>query len=274
MRWRIILDKFITLISTMFFLFGIFILFWILKDVIVNGLKSINLSFFLEDPRPPGIEGGGLRNAIIGSFLITSISILIAFPIGILSATYISEYSKSSKFSNFVRFVCDVMASAPSIVIGAYVYALFVNPFNTFSAISGSFALSIIMIPIILKTLDELFRLVPNFTKEAAYALGAQKWKVITSIIWQYVRVGILTSVLLSFSRIIGETAPLLFTSFNNMFFEINLFKPMATLTVNIFNFAMSPYENWHKLAWSASFLIVIFVLIVNLTSRLLLKEH
>jgi phosphate transport system permease protein len=130
------------------------------------------------------------------------------------------------------------------------------------------------MIPVILKTLDELFRLVPNFTKEAAYALGAQKWKVITSIIWQYVRVGILTSVLLSFSRIIGETAPLLFTSFNNMFFEINLFKPMATLTVNIFNFAMSPYENWHKLAWSASFLIVIFVLIVNLTSRLLLKEH
>jgi ABC-type phosphate transport system, permease component len=130
------------------------------------------------------------------------------------------------------------------------------------------------MIPIIFPTLDELFRLVPNFTKEAAYALGAQKWKVITSIIWQYVRVGILTAVLLSFSRIIGETAPLLFTSFNNMFFEIDLFKPMATLTVNIFNFAMSPYENWHKLAWSASFLIVIFVLIVNLTSRLLLKEH
>jgi len=273
MRLRIILDKILTLISTMFAILGIFILFWILKDVIVNGLKSISLNFFMEDPKPPGIEGGGLRNAIVGSFIITFIAMMIAFPIGILSATYINEYSRSSKFSNFVRSIYDVMLSSPSIVIGAYVYALLVKPFKTFSGISGSIALSIIMIPIILKILDELFKLVPNFTKEAAYALGAQKWKVIVYIIWPYIRVGILTSILLSFARVVGETAPLLFTSFNNMFFEINVFKPMATLTVNIFNFAMSPYENWHKLAWSASFLIVIFVLIVNLISRFLVKE-
>ena len=273
MKLRIILDKIITLISTMFAFFGIFILFWILKDVIVNGIKSINLGFFLHDPRPPGIEGGGLRNAIVGSFIITFIAMAIAFPIGLLGATYINEYSRSSKFSNFIRFVYDVLLSSPSIVIGAYVYALLVKPFKTFSAISGSFALSIIMMPIILKTLDELFKLIPNFTKEAAYALGAPKWKVIVYIIWPYVRIGILTSILLSFARIVGETAPLLFTSFNNMFFELNLFKPMATLTVNIFNFAMSPYESWHKFAWSASFLIVVFVLFVNLISRFLLKE-
>ncbi|MEO0218169.1 MAG: phosphate ABC transporter permease PstA, partial [candidate division WOR-3 bacterium] len=209
---RIFLDKVFTAFSLIVSLFVIVILFWILKDVFIFGIKSINLSFFLEDPRPPGIEGGGLRNAIVGSFIITFIALIISFPIALLSAIYINEYNR--KIANVVRFVSDVMLSVPSIVIGAFAYAILVRPFKTFSAISGSFALAIISIPIILKMVDELIRLVPDATKEAAYALGAPKWKVITKIILSYVKTGILTSIILAFSRIFGETAPLLFTSF------------------------------------------------------------
>ncbi len=265
---RIILDKLITIISILSALIGIIFLFWILKDVLVLGAKSINWSFFFEDPKPPGIEGGGMRNAIVGSFIISFLAILIGFPIALLSATYINEYNH--RIAITIRFISDTMLSAPSIIIGAYVYAIFVKPFKTFSAISGSIALAVILTPIALKTIDELLKLVPNVIKEAAYALGAPKWKVITYIIWGYIRTGILTAFLMTFARIFGETAPLLFTSFNNAFLSLDITRPMATLTVNIFNFAMSPYETWHKLAWASSFFIVLFVLIVNIISRIL----
>ncbi len=269
---RIFLDKLFVIFSLVFSFIVIFVLVWILKDVLIFGIKSINLDFFLEDPRPPGVEGGGLRNAVLGSLIITSIAIIISFPIALLSAVYINEYNH--KISNIVRFLSDIMLSVPSIVIGAYAYALFVKPFKTFSAISGSIALAIISIPIILRMVDELIRLVPDATKEAAYSLGSPKWKVITKIVLSYIRVGILTSLILSFSRIFGETAPLLFTSFNNNILEIDITKPMATLTVNIFVYAMSPYESWHRLAWSASFFIVIFVLLTSIISRILQKQH
>ncbi len=269
---RIILDKFITIISVLSALIGIIFLFWILKDVLIIGAKSINWSFFFEDPKPPGIEGGGMRNAIIGSLIISFLAILIGFPIALLSASYISEYNH--RIASIIRFISDVMLSAPSIIIGAYVYAIFVKPSKTFSAISGSIALAVILIPIALKAIDELLKLVPNVIKEAAYALGAPKWKVITYIIWGYIRTGILTAFLITFARIFGETAPLLFTSFNNAFLSLDITKPMATLTVNIFNFAMSPYETWHKLAWAASFFIVVFVLVVNIISRMLQRKQ
>lgn len=268
MKRRIFINNLSEVLSIISAMLGIVFLIWIIKDVVVFGIRSINLEFFLENPKPPGIEGGGLKNAIFGSIIITTIAVIIAFPIGLLGATYINEYR--TKISGIIRFITDIMLSAPSIVIGAYVYALLVKPFKTFSAISGSIALAIIMVPIVLKAVDELLNLVPSITKEAAYALGAPKWMVITQIIWRYIRAGIITAFLIAFARIMGETAPLLFTSFNNMFFETDITKPMATLTVSIFNYAMSPYDEWHKLAWSASFLIVILVLSVNILSKII----
>ena len=259
-------------LSTLSALVSILFLVWILKDLTVRGISAINWEFFAELPAPPGEEGGGIRHAIYGTMVITLMASAIAIPIGLLAGTYLSEYARHGRFGLMVRFLSDILLSVPSIIVGTFVYALMVRPMGTFSALSGAVALAIIMIPIILKTTDEVLQLVPNVVREAAYALGAPRWVVITKVVYRGATAGIMTGIILGIARIIGETAPLLFTSFSNNFWETNIFRPMATMTVLIFNYAMSPYENWQSMAWGASFILTVFVLILNMLSKFLFR--
>lgn len=259
-------------VSLLSAVFGIIFLFWILKDVFSLGLPAINGSFFSELPSPPGEEGGGLANAILGTLMITVIATAIGVPAGILAGTYLSEYGRKSRTADVVRFISDILVSAPSIVIGVFVYALLVKPFGGFSAIAGAVALSIIMLPVVIRTAEEMLKLVPDATREAALALGAPHWKVTVQVVYRGALRGITTGVMLAVARVSGETAPLLFTSFNNSFWNFSLNEPTATLTVTIFNYAMGPYEDWHQKAWGAAFLITVTVLLVTLTARLLVR--
>ncbi|MBI5970214.1 MAG: phosphate ABC transporter permease PstA [Deltaproteobacteria bacterium] len=250
--------------------FGIFFLVWILKDVFRFGLPAMTVAFFTELPSPPGVEGGGLANAITGTVLITALATVIGVPAGILAGTYLSEYGRASRFASIVRFLCDILVSAPSIVVGVFVYALLVRPFGGFSAVAGAVALAIIMLPVVIRTAEEMLKLVPDSTREAALALGAPHWKVTVFVVYRGAMRGITTGVMLAVARVSGETAPLLFTSFNNAFWNFKPGEPTATLTVTIFNYAMGPYEDWHGKAWGAAFLITALVLIVTLTARFL----
>lgn len=253
--------------------FGIFFLFWILKDVLVLGFSAINLDFFTRLPAPAGMEGGGLVNAIAGTFLITALATVIGVPAGIMAGTYLSEYGRKSRMASVVRFVSDILVSAPSIVVGVFVYALLVKPFGGFSAIAGAVALAIIMLPVVIRTAEEMLKLVPDATREAALALGAPHWKVTVHVVYRGAVRGIVTGVMLAVARVSGETAPLLFTSFNNSFWNFSLTEPTATLTVTIFNYAMGPYEDWHQKAWAAALLITAIVLLVNIISRIIVRD-
>ncbi len=259
-------------LSSMSALVSIFFLLWILKDLVVRGIAAINWDFFTHLPAPPGEEGGGIRHAIYGTLVITAMASAIAIPVGLLAGTYLSEYARHGRFGLVVRFLSDILLSVPSIIVGTFVYAIMVRPMGTFSALSGAVALAIIMIPVILKTTDEVLRLVPDVVREAAYALGAPRWVVITKVVYRGAITGIMTGIILAVARIIGETAPLLFTSFSNNFWETNILRPMATMTVVIFNYAMSPYENWQSIAWGASFVLTVFVLVLNLLGRFLFR--
>ena len=253
--------------------FGILILFWILKDVFVLGMPAINIAFFTELPTPPGVGGGGLANAIVGTFLITVVATILGVPAGILAGTYLSEYGKKSRFAATVRFVSDILVSAPSIVIGIFVYVIVVRPSGGFSALAGSAALAIIMLPVVVRTSEEILKLVPDATREAALALGAPHWKVTVSIVYRGAARGILTGVMLAVARVSGETAPLLFTSFNNSFWNFNPMEPTASLTVTIFNYAMGPYDDWHTKAWGAALLITFVLLVVTLASKVIVRD-
>ncbi len=257
-------------------LFGLFFLAWILWELFSKGFAGLDLSLFTADTPGPGSEGGGLRNAIVGSLLITLTGILVGAPIGILSGIYLSEYGRGTWLAATVRFVSDILLSAPSIVIGVFVYMIMVAPLGGFSGISGAVALAIIALPVILRTTEDMMLLVPDTMREAAAALGAPRWKVILSVVLRAARSGVLTGVLLAVARIAGETAPLLFTALNNQFFSLDMTKPMANLPVTIFNFAMGPYENWHDLAWAGSLLITLVVLGLNIITRAFLrgKKH
>lgn len=252
--------------------FGIFFLFWILKDVFTFGFAALNSSFFTQIPAPPGETGGGMANAILGTLMITVLATAIGVPAGILAGTYLSEYGRKSKMASVVRFVSDILVSAPSIVIGVFVYAILVKPFGGFSAIAGAVALAIIMLPVVIRTAEEMLKLVPDATREAALALGAPHWKVTVSVVYRGALRGIVTGVMLAVARVSGETAPLLFTSFNNSFWNFDLTEPTATLTVTIFNYAMGPYEDWHQMAWGAALLITAIVLLVTITSRIIVR--
>ncbi len=254
--------------------FGIFFLFWILKDVFVFGFKAINIDFFTELPAPPGMEGGGLANAILGTLLITVLATAIGVPAGIMAGTYLSEYGRKSRMASIVRFTSDILVSAPSIVIGVFVYALLVKPLGGFSAIAGAVALAIIMLPVVIRTAEEMLKLVPDATREAALALGAPHWKVTVQVVYRGAIRGIVTGVMLAVARVSGETAPLLFTSFNNAFWNFDMTEPTATLTVTIFNYAMGPYDDWHAKAWGAALLITATVLLVNLISRIIVRRN
>jgi phosphate transport system permease protein len=259
-------------LSTLAAFLGLFWLVFILGDVLVHGMRALTPALFLQDPVPAGVEGGGLRNAFVGQLLITFTATLMGVPIGVLGGTFLAEYARGKKITRVVSILSDIMVSVPSIVIGTFIYAVLVQPVGHFSGWAGALALAIIMIPVVLRTTEDMLSLVPWTLREAAFALGAPYYKVITQVVYRGAATGILTGILLSIARVAGETAPLLFTSFNNSFFSTNMNGPIASLTVSIFQYAMGPYDNWHALAWAASFMITIFVLLITITGRLIIK--
>jgi len=251
---------------------GLFWLVYILSDVLIHGLGALTIGLFFNDPAPAGVEGGGLRNAFVGQLMITAFSVLIGVPVGVLGGTFLAEYARGKKIARIISILSDIMVSVPSIVVGAFVYAILVRPLHHFSAWAGAFALSIIMIPVVLRTTEDMLSLVPWTIREAAFALGAPYYKVIIQVVYRAAATGIFTGVLLSIARIAGETAPLLFTSFNNNFHSTNMNGPMASLTVTIFQYAMGPYKSWHSQAWGAAFVITLFILALTITGRLIIR--
>lgn len=266
------LNKFATVLALSAMAFGLFWLFWILIETVRLGVGGLSFATLTEMTPPPN-EEGGLANAIYGSALMVGLATLVGTPIGVMAGIYLAEFDKSGWLANVTRFVNDILLSAPSIVIGLFVYAIAVNPFKTFSAAAGVLALALIVIPVVIRTTENMLQLVPAGLREAAYALGAPKWKVIISITLKAARAGVITGVLLAIARIAGETAPLLFTALSNQFWTSGLGQPMASLPVTIFKFAMSPYENWQKLAWAGVFLITLAVLALNIAARLLTRS-
>jgi phosphate transport system permease protein len=259
-------------LSTLAALSGLFWLVFILGDVLVHGIGALQLSLFLNDPVPAGVEGGGLRHAFIGQLLITVFATLIGVPIGILGGTFLAEYARRTKFAQVISVLADIIVSVPSIVVGTFIYAILVKPLGHFSGWAGAIGLSLIMIPVVLRTTEDMLSMVPWTLREAAFALGAPYYKVIIQVVYRGAATGILTGVLLSIARVAGETAPLLFTSFSNNFFSWDMNHPIASLTVTIFQYAMGPYESWHKQAWAAAFVITVFILALTLLGRLVLK--
>ena len=252
--------------------FGLFWLFWILWETVRLGISGIALATFTEMTPAPN-EEGGIANAIYGSFLMVTLATFVGTPIGIMAGIYLAEYNTKGPLASLTRFVNDILLSAPSIVIGLFVYAIVVARFQSFSGWAGVMALALIVIPVVIRTTENMLQLVPPGLREAAYALGAPKWKVITGITLKAARAGVVTGILLAVARIAGETAPLLFTALNNQFWTSNLNQPMASLPVTIFKFAMSPYENWQKLAWAGVFIITMAVLGLNILARVLTRK-
>ena len=253
--------------------FGIFWLVWILVETVRLGLGGLALSVFTEMTPPPQAETGGLANAIFGSLMMVALATLLGTPVGVLAGIYIAEYGQRTWLGRVTHFINDILLSAPSIVIGLFIYAVVVARMKSFSGFAGVLALSLIVIPVVINTTQNMLKLIPNALREAAYALGTPKWKVIWAVTLKAARAGVVTGVLLAVARIAGETAPLLFTALSNQFWTSNLGEPMASLPVTIFKFAMSPYENWQKLAWSGVFLITLGVLGLNILARVLFKN-
>jgi phosphate transport system permease protein len=252
---------------------GLAVLLWILFVLLSNGLAALDLNMFTQSTPAPGSEGGGLANAIVGSLMMVGFSVLVSTPVGILAGIYLAEYGDTSKTAGLTRFVTDIMLSAPSIVLGLFVYAIAVATVGGFSGWAGSLALSLIAVPVVVRTTENMLRLVPGSLREAAFALGAPRWKVATLVTLRAARSGVITGLLLAVARISGETAPLLFTALSNQFFSLDMSKPMANLPVVIFQFAMSPYENWIRLAWGGALLITLAVLVLNVLARVFFRD-
>ena len=259
-------------VSTLALAFGLFWLVWIVAVLLWEGAAALGPTLFTQMTPPPGANGG-LANAIYGSILMAGAGTLIGTPIGILAGTYLAEYGSRGWLAPATRFINDVLLSAPSIVIGLFIYTVYVARVRHFSGWAGAFALAIIVIPVVVRTTDDMLKLVPNSLREAAVALGCPTWKMVTLISYRAARAGIVTGVLLAVARISGETAPLLFTALNNQFWSSDMNKPLANLPVVIFQFAMSPYEDWHRLAWGGAALITLLVLAVNISARILFKS-
>ena len=252
---------------------GLFVLLWILFVLFANGFAALDWNMFTQSTPAPGSEGGGLANAIVGSLLLVGLATLFSTPIGVLAGVYLAEYGDRSKIAELTRFVTDIMLSAPSIVLGLFVYAIIVAQTKQFSGWAGTVALSLIAIPVVLRTTENMLRLVPGSLREAAFALGAPQWKVATMATLRAAKSGVVTGLLLAVARISGETAPLLFTALNNQFFSTDMSKPMSNLPVVIFQFAMSPYDNWIRLAWGGALLITLAVLVLNIIARVYFRE-
>ena len=248
---------------------GLLVLFLILWTLTANGLAALSTRLFTEMTPPPGASGG-LANAIYGSVVMTAVATLVGTPIGVLTGTYLAEFGAGSRIAPVVRFVNDILLSAPSIIIGLFVYELLVVPMGNFSAWAGAAALAIIVIPVVVRTTEDMLRLVPGSLREAAIALGTPQWKVIVMVIYRAAVQGMLTGVMLAVVRIAGETAPLLFTALNNQFWSVNMNAPMANLPVVIFQFALSPYADWQTLAWGGALLITVTILLLNILARFL----
>ncbi|MYN27828.1 phosphate ABC transporter permease PstA [Duganella levis] len=252
---------------------GLAVLAWILVTLIVKGFGALSIDLFTQTTPAPGSEGGGLLNAIVGSLMIVGLSTLISTPIGILAGMYLAEYGEENKVASITRFVTDIMLSAPSIVIGMFVWAMYVATAKHYSGYAGSVALALIAVPVVVRTTDNMLRLVPNNLLEAAFALGAPRWKVAMTVRLRAVKAGVITGVLLAVARVSGETAPLLFTALNNQFMSVDMNAPIANLPVVIYGYAMSPYDNWRELAWGGALLVTFSVLALNVISRTLFAQ-
>ena len=271
-RRRLIRHRIGILLSISAMSVGILALLWILAVLVINGFGAIDSEMFTHTTPAPGSDGGGLLNPIIGSLMMVGVATLISTPIGIFAGVYLAEYGEESRFAQVTRFVTDIMLSAPSIVIGLFIYAIYVANVRHFSGWAGSYAIALIAIPVVVRTTDNMLALVPNSLREAAFALGAPRWRVATMIRLRAVKAGVVTGILLAVARISGETAPLLFTALNNQFFSADMNAPMANLPVVIFQFAMSPYDNWRELAWGGALLITFSVLALNIVARVVVK--
>jgi phosphate transport system permease protein len=270
---RLAMNRFNLAMSLLTMLFGIAFLFWILYTLAAAGFHAFTPALFSQTTPPPGSKGG-LLNAIVGSLLMATTGTLIGTPVGIFAGIYLAEYGSRGWVAPATRFINDILLSAPSIIIGLFVYQVYVFQVRHFSAWAGSFALALIVIPIVVRTTENMLRLVPDSLREAAFALGTPQWKVITMVTLRSVRAGVITGVLLAVARISGETAPLLFTALNNQFWSTDLNAPMSNLPVVIFQFAMSPYDDWQRLAWAGSLLITLAVLGLNIMARLFFRQR
>ena len=271
---RVLINYIILTLSTAAAVVGICMLIWILGDVTLKGLSAINWDFFVELPAPPGIAGGGLGNAIVGTVSMTIAAALIAVPIGVMAGVYLAEFGRDNIFGRMIRFLADILMSAPSIVVGVFVFLIMVKTLGHFSGWAGGVSLAILMLPVVIRTSEEMLRLVPNELREAALALGAPYWNMLLYVVFRSAKTGIITGVMLAVARVAGETAPLLFTALNSPYWPHSMNEPMPNLTVTLFNYAMSPYQDWHVMAWGAAFLITVSVLAVTITTRLLLRTR
>ena len=253
--------------------FGLFWLVWIVWTTLSKGIASINVDLFTQMTPPPG-ETGGMLNAFFGSAVMSLLGIVLGAPIGVLAGTFLAEYSQKSWIGNTVRFVNDILLSAPSIVLGLFVYALVVAQMGHFSGLAGAIALGFIVLPVVVRTTDEMLQLIPAQMREAALSLGIPQWKVTLQVLYRSALPGIVTGILLALARISGETAPLLFTALNNQYWTTDIFAPMANVPVVIFQYAMSPYESWHSLAWAGAFVLTLFVLVVSLVARAIVARN
>lgn len=260
-------------LSTAATLFGLFWLAWILWTTVSYGINNLNWALFTQMTPPPG-EAGGMLNAFYGSIVMSLLAIAMGTPIGIAAGTYLAEYANHRKIGTVIRFVNDILLSAPSIVLGLFVYTIVVAQMGHFSGLAGAIALAFIVLPVVVRTTDEMLRLVPAQMREAALSLGVPQWRVTTQVLYRASMSGILTGVLLALARITGETAPLLFTALNNQYWTTDLLQPMANVPVVIFQFALSPYEEWQSLGWAAAFVMTLFVLLLSVVARLVLLRH
>jgi phosphate transport system permease protein len=262
------------LLSSLATVFGMFFLTWILWVTLGKGIDAMGLHLFNEMTPPPGETTGGIANALVGSLMLCVLAVLLAAPVGIAAGTYLAEYANHRKIGETIRFINDILLSAPSIVLGLFVYTLVVQPSGGFSGIAGAIALGFIVLPVVVRTTDEMLRLVPSQMREAALSLGVPQWKVNVQILYRAALPGMTTGILLALARISGETAPLLFTALNNQYWNLDLSEPVASVPVVIFQFAMSPYEYWNQLAWAGAFIVTIFVLAISLVARAIVQRN
>jgi phosphate transport system permease protein len=270
---RYLTNKLMLGLSLAALVFGLFWLCWILSVLLIKGGGSLSMTLLTESTPPPG-QAGGLLNAIMGSFVMVGVGTLIGTPVGILAGTYLAEYGQRGWLAPATRFLNDVLLSAPSIVIGLFIYAIYVSQVGHYSGWAGSFALAILVIPVVVRTTDNMLMLVPNGLREACFALGCPKWRMIVLVSYRAARSGIITGILLAVARVAGETAPLLLTSLNNQFMSFNMNKPLANLPVVIFQFAASPFKDWNTLAWAGATLITLAVLLLNIVARNMFRKH
>jgi phosphate transport system permease protein len=278
-RGRKILNSLVNIASVISAVIGIIALFWITITVLIKGWAALNLDFFTRMPTPPGIEGGGLLSAMVGTLVLTLLATVVAVPLGLLGGIFLAEFGQDSRVANNSRFSANVLMGMPSIIVGVFAYAVLVRTLGNFSGYAGAFALFILMLPIIIRTTEDMLRLVPNTLREAALALGFPRWRVTLSIIFRAAKSGLMTGVLLAVARVSGETAPLLFTALNNPFqhffhWNLGLDQPYPNLTVTIFDYAMSPYPDWQSKAWGASLVITVSILLLTIFARWLISER